>query len=133
MQAPDRPLSNRQPDDNGQAPFRPRRRRTDEHLLEAVSSARHLVYASIVGIDPIPYAYYRRKLACEALLETSDVPHTVARATQFHELIAMVLQIAERLPVALLPLDFRFQPVAAADVAAHLVALLDAVRGLAST
>ncbi|MGH8981344.1 MAG: SDR family oxidoreductase [Acidimicrobiales bacterium] len=97
-----------------------------KHLLRAVSSARHVLYVSIVGIDQIPYAYYRRKLACERLFEASDVPYTIARATQFHELIAMVLRFAERLPVAPLPLDFRFQPVAADDVAGHMVHLLGA-------
>lgn len=97
-----------------------------KQLLGAVSSARHVLYVSIVGVDQIPYAYYRRKLACEVLFEASDVPYTIARATQFHELIAMVLRFAERLPVAPLPLDFRFQPVAADDVAAHLAALVSA-------
>jgi uncharacterized protein YbjT (DUF2867 family) len=95
------------------------------NLLNATRSARHVVFVSIVGIDEIPFAYYRKKLACERLFEASDVPHTIARATQFHELIAMVLHVAERLPVAPLPLDFKFQSVAAAEVATHIVDLLD--------
>lgn len=95
------------------------------NLLKATRAARHVVFVSIVGIDEISFAYYRKKLACERLFEASDVPHTIARATQFHELIAMVLRVAERLPLAPLPLDFKFQSVAAADVASHLVGLLD--------
>lgn len=94
------------------------------NLLRAVRSARHVVFVSIVGIDEIPYAYYRRKLACERLFELSDVPYTIARATQFHELIAMLLRLAERFPVAPLPLDFKFQSVAASDAAAHLAGLV---------
>jgi uncharacterized protein YbjT (DUF2867 family) len=94
------------------------------HLLEGAPHARHLVYVSIVGIDAIPFAYYRQKLACEGLLASGGVPHTVLRATQFHELIARVLRAAERLPTAPLPLDFSFQTVAAAEVAQRATSLL---------
>ncbi|MFB7723961.1 SDR family oxidoreductase [Nocardia sp. NPDC056100] len=77
----------------------------------------NLAYVSIVGIDRIPFRYYRNKLACEQRIVESDVPHTILRATQFHELIASALLVAGRLPITPLPLDFRFQPVAAAEVA----------------
>ncbi|MEV6427719.1 SDR family oxidoreductase [Nocardia sp. NPDC051463] len=96
-----------------------------EHLLAAATGASHLLYVSIVGIDRIPFAYYRNKLACEQLITGSDVPHTILRATQFHELIAFALQAVERLPLAPLPVDFRFQPVAAADVATRIADLID--------
>jgi uncharacterized protein YbjT (DUF2867 family) len=91
-------------------------------LLQALPGVGHLVYVSIVGIDVIPFGYYRRKLTCEHAVERSNVPFTIVRATQFHELLAMLLGAVERLPAAPLPLDFRFQSVAAADVAAHLAA-----------
>lgn len=97
-------------------------------LLEAAKSAgsvRHLLYVSIVGVDAIPYAYYRRKLACERLVAEGGIPWTVLRATQFHELVAEVLRRVERLPVAPLPLDFQCQPVAAIDVASRIAELLD--------
>jgi|SRR5437588_2194596 len=94
------------------------------HVLEAGRGARHLLYVSIVGIDRIPFAYYRRKLICEQRVATSGIPHTILRATQFHELIAWLLRGAERLPVAALPLDFRFQTVAAADVASRVAELI---------
>jgi hypothetical protein len=48
------------------------------------------------------------------------------RATQFHELIEKMLRAVSRWPAALLPLGFRFQSVAAAEVAARAVELLDA-------
>lgn len=88
-----------------------------EHLLRHARGVRHLLYVSIVGIDRIPFRYYRNKLACERAVVDSGVPHTILRATQFHELIAAVLQTVEKWPVAPLPPSFRFQPVAAADVA----------------
>ncbi len=94
-------------------------RRQTEHLLQAAKDAEHLLYVSIVGIDSIPYAYYRHKLACERSIASSGVPYTILRATQFHELIGWLMRAAERLPLAPLPLDFRFQTVAADEVAAR--------------
>jgi uncharacterized protein YbjT (DUF2867 family) len=95
-------------------------------LLDALSpSTAHLLYVSIVGIDRIPFGYYRRKLACEALVGQSPVPTTILRATQFHELIALVLSSVERLPVAPLPAGFRFQTIAAAEVATRVVTLVE--------
>jgi len=96
-----------------------------QHLLSALEPGTHVVYVSIVGIDRIPFRYYRRKLACEGLITASGRPHTIVRITQFHELIAMALSSVERLPVAPLPTSFRFQPIAAADAADVVV---DAVR-----
>ncbi|MEV0034198.1 NAD(P)H-binding protein [Nocardia sp. NPDC050793] len=94
------------------------------NLLAAATGVGHLLYVSIVGIDRIPFRYYRNKLACEQLITESDVPHTILRATQFHELIAAILHSVERLPIAPLPLDLRFQPVAAVDVAARAAELI---------
>jgi uncharacterized protein YbjT (DUF2867 family) len=94
------------------------------HLLDACTGARHLVYVSIVGIEEISYGYFRRKLACEKVLEVHRVPYTILRATQFHELIARLLTAVERLPVAPLPLDFCFQPVAGRDVAGRIADLV---------
>jgi uncharacterized protein YbjT (DUF2867 family) len=104
--------------------------RTDEaqtrRLLAACGGARHLLYVSIVGIEAIPYPYYRRKLACEGLVAGGGVPWSILRATQFHELLDLVLGFAARLPAAALPLDFQFQPVAAAEVAARVAGLVGA-------
>jgi uncharacterized protein YbjT (DUF2867 family) len=95
------------------------------HLLAAIGDCRHLLYISIVGIDAIPFRYYRSKLECERLIADSPVPSTILRATQFHELIAYVLGQASRWPVAALPLSFRFQSVAAAEVAARAADLIE--------
>lgn len=85
-------------------------------LASAARDARHLLYVSIVGIDSIPYPYYRYKLECEQVVAASGIPYTILRATQFHELLAWPLQASERLPLVALPLDFRFQTVAASEV-----------------
>jgi uncharacterized protein YbjT (DUF2867 family) len=102
--------------------------RQTEAVLDAVRSAgtvRHLLYVSIVGVDAIPFGYYRRKLACERLVAEGGVPWTILRATQFHELIAELLRRTGNLPVTPLPLDFQFQPVSAAEVATRIADLLD--------
>lgn len=92
----------------------------------ATGAAGHIIYVSIVGIDSIPLYYYLRKLACEGVIGSSGVPYTIFRATQFHELIELLLRAVARLPVAPLPLDFKFQTVAAKDVAPRLVELVAA-------
>jgi uncharacterized protein YbjT (DUF2867 family) len=93
-------------------------------LLDAGQHLRHLVYVSIVGIDAMPYGYFGRKLACEQAIAGGLVPHTIQRATQFHELLERGLRAAGRLPLAPLPLAWQVQPIAAAEVAQRIVALL---------
>jgi uncharacterized protein YbjT (DUF2867 family) len=83
----------------------------------------HLVYISIVGVDRVPLGYYRSKLAVERLVEESGLGWTVLRATQFHDLVARVLQALTRMPVALLPAQVSDQPVEVAEVADRLARL----------
>ena len=97
-------------------------------LVEAARGAgvSHLVYISIVGIDVIPFGYYRRKLAAERIIESSGLPYSILRATQFHSLIDLFLSQAARVPLLLpLPTDIKFQSVDETEVAARLV---DCVR-----
>jgi uncharacterized protein YbjT (DUF2867 family) len=94
-------------------------------ILEASRDARHLLYTSIVGIDAIPFRYYRRKLACEREIAASRVPHTILRATQLHELLAFALRAAGRLPVAPLPFEWRFQSIAGSEAGQRAVEVLE--------
>ena len=73
-----------------------------QHLADAAKAAGvgHLLYVSIVGIEHIPIAYYRRKLSCEQWLAGSGTGHTIFRATQFHELMKGLLRTVERWPLA---------------------------------
>ena len=59
------------------------------HLLDAAADVgvSNFVYISIVGIEAIPYSYYEHKLTAEQTVESSDVPSTVLRATQFHSFV----------------------------------------------
>jgi uncharacterized protein YbjT (DUF2867 family) len=80
----------------------------------------HFIYVSIVGIEHVPLAYYRHKLAAEAWVRRGGVPWSIMRATQFYTLADMVLGMLTRLPIVALPADFRFQPCDPRDVAAWL-------------
>ncbi|WP_204080615.1 SDR family oxidoreductase [Mycobacterium riyadhense] len=95
------------------------------HVVDAALTAGHphLVYISIVGIDRIPLGYYRRKLAEERLISASGLPWTVLRATQFHDLVAVMLRGLGALPIMVVPAGFRFQPVDVRDVGAELAEL----------
>ena len=92
-------------------------------LVEAIDRGRlqHLVYVSIVGVDRIPYGYYRAKWAAEQVLLASGLPVTLLRATQFHEFADELLEQARRGPVVPVPMGWRVQPVDAGEVAAHVV------------
>lgn len=82
----------------------------------------HVVLLSIVGIDRIPHDYYAGKLAQEAVVEASDVPWTILRATQFHEFAGQLYDRAKLGPLHVAP-RARVQPIAAAEVGAHLAGL----------
>jgi uncharacterized protein YbjT (DUF2867 family) len=92
-------------------------------LVQAVDRdrLRHLVYVSIVGVDKIPYNYYRAKFAAEQVLLASGLPVTLLRVTQFHDFVDHLLSTARRGPVLPVPMGWRVQPVDAGEVAAHIV------------
>ncbi len=87
----------------------------------------HVIYISIVGIDKVPYAYGKAKLASEDLIEHSGLPWSNLRATQFHYGIDFLLQFLTRLPlVALVPTKLLLQPVAEEEVAQRLCEIVEA-------
>ncbi|NLU73782.1 NAD(P)H-binding protein [Streptomyces sp. HNM0575] len=96
------------------------------HLIEALQRAggdQHLVYISIVGVDRVPFFYYRAKAEAEGIVQDSGLPWTVLRATQFHDLIARLTTAQRWLPVTLFPAGFSFQPVEVEEVAERLAKL----------
>jgi uncharacterized protein YbjT (DUF2867 family) len=102
-----------------------------DRLIKAASAAKvsHLIYISIVGIDRIPYSYYQSKVAAENVIRAGDVPWSILRATQFHDLIDMFLGVMIRYPIALVPTDTKYQVVDAGEVAAELVRVADCPPG----
>ncbi|GAA1212276.1 SDR family oxidoreductase [Pseudonocardia alaniniphila] len=107
--------------------YGPRDVELTRNVVAAAQSAGwpHIVYVSIVGVDRIPIFYYRAKLEAERLLASSGLPWTVQRATQFHDLVAWLLDLQRRSPVIVVPLGVRVQPVDVRDVATRLACLAD--------
>ena len=85
---------------------------------EAAAGVRHHVALSIVGTDRTPdNGYFRAKVAQEKLIETSGIPYTIIRSTQFLEFLdGIAASSADGSMVRLSP--GLFQPIAADDVAA---------------
>jgi uncharacterized protein YbjT (DUF2867 family) len=88
------------------------------NLMDAETAAgvRHHVALSVVGADRLPDSgYLRAKVAQEKLIQASEVPYTIVRATQFFEFLGAIAgppgSDTVRLP------DAPMQPLAADDVA----------------
>src|SRR5882724_5740132 len=84
---------------------------------EAAAGVRHHVALSIVGTDRTPdNGYFRAKVAQEKLIETSGIPYTIIRSTQFLEFLGAIADAAaDGNKVRVSP--GLFQPIAADDVA----------------
>jgi uncharacterized protein YbjT (DUF2867 family) len=96
---------------------------TSHNLLtaEAKAGVQHHVALSVVGTDRFQDSgYFRAKLAQEKLIESSGIPFTIVRATQFFEFLHALADFNTvdggeiRLPPA------KMQPMAAEDVATEL-------------
>src|SRR3977135_3797216 len=88
---------------------------------EAAASVRHHVALSIVGTDRTPdNGYFRAKVAQEKLIETSGIPYTIIRSTQFLEFLGGIAASSTDGSMLGFAPDL-FQPIAA-DVVAAIVA-----------
>ena len=87
-------------------------------LLSAEARQRvgHHVALSIVGIDAVPFGYYAGKLAQERMVTDAVVPHSILRATQFHEFAGQLLSQTTLGPLSVVPTGL-VRPVAASEVA----------------
>jgi uncharacterized protein YbjT (DUF2867 family) len=98
-------------------------------LLDAARAAHvsHVVFISVVGIDKVPWAGGKAKLASESLIEQSGISWTILRATQFHYGIDFLLRFLGKLPlVMLVPTDLPLQPVDEGEVAQRLAEIVQA-------
>ena len=95
-------------------------------LVAAAEAAgvRHILYVSIIGVDRVPLAYYKRKLEAEAVIEAGGVPFTILRAAQFPTLVDALLNGLSKLGPVLLDRNLLCQPVAVEDVADRIADLL---------
>jgi uncharacterized protein YbjT (DUF2867 family) len=92
----------------------------------------HLVYISVVGADSTPVVsrvdrallgYFAAKRQAELIIAGSGLPWTTLRSTQFHDFVFDTAAKLSSLPVVPSFAGFRYQPVAAAEVADELVEL----------
>jgi uncharacterized protein YbjT (DUF2867 family) len=98
----------------------------------ARAGVRHLVFISVVGADRIPMAgrfdrmafgYFGSKRSAELAIESSGIPWTTLRATQFFDLTLRTAEALAKLPVVPVPAGLRFQPVDSGEVADRLAEL----------
>lgn len=83
---------------------------------------KHVVYVSIVGIDESTFPYHRTKLKTEAVVKEDIVPWSILRATQFHDLVEILLHGFSRMPAIVpVPRAWQLQPVDSKEVAQKLV------------
>ena len=103
------------------------------NLLKYAAEAglKHFVAVSVVGTDRLSESgYFRAKIAQEKLINSSTIPYTIVRATQFYEFLKGIADISmQGDKVHLSPM--LFQPMAGDDVASGLarVALEPPVNG----
>jgi uncharacterized protein YbjT (DUF2867 family) len=85
---------------------------------EAAAGVRHHVALSIVGTDrTLDNGYFRAKVAQEKLIESSGIPYTIIRSTQFIDFIGRIADSGtDGSTVRISP--GLFQPIASDDVAA---------------
>jgi uncharacterized protein YbjT (DUF2867 family) len=85
---------------------------------EAAAGVGHHVALSIVGIDRSPgIGYFRAKAAQERLIESSGIPYTIIRSTQFLEFLGGIAASSADGDIVRVSPGL-FQPIAAEDVAA---------------
>ena len=93
-----------------------------QNLLETVihDKIAHFIYISIVGVDKSSFKYYQNKHRVENFIKESDIPYTIIRATQFHDLVlqSIIKPIDEGNGSKLLvPKNLRFQSIDKKDIA----------------
>jgi len=85
---------------------------------EATAGVQHHVAVSIVGTDRSPdNGYFRAKVAQEKVIESSRIPYTIIRSTQFMEFLGGIAAAGTKGNVVRISPGL-FQPIAADDVAA---------------
>lgn len=96
-----------------------------ERFLSKLHHIKLFIYPSIVGIEEIPFKYYRLKYKAEELLKDSSLPYTIARATQFHSFVDNLLLSKPLFGRYIIPGRIKFQSVDVNEFARHLIDLVN--------
>lgn len=94
-------------------------------FLRKMEHIKHFIYPSIVGIEEIPFKYYKQKYEAEDLLKNSSIPHTIVRGTQFHHFVENLFISKPFFKRYIIPGNFKVQSVDVSDFANHLISLLE--------
>lgn len=79
-----------------------------------------IIYISIVGVGTVPLKYFKTKKKVEVLIQNSDLPFSILRATQFHEFFEQEVQKHIEKPLIIIP-DLYYQPIETKIVAKELI------------
>ncbi|MCA1065049.1 NAD(P)H-binding protein [Rossellomorea aquimaris] len=96
-----------------------------KEFLSKMKHIKHLIYPSIVGIDEIPFKYYKQKYQAENLLRSYSIPHTIVRATQFHHFVENLFLSKPLCKRYIVPGKVKFQSVDVCEFANHLIGLVE--------
>lgn len=95
-----------------------------KEFLSKAQHVKHFIYPSIVGIEEIPYKYYKQKVEAENVLKNSSIPYTIIRATQFHQFVENLFLSKPLLKRYIIPGDFKCQSVDVNEFAKYLISLV---------
>lgn len=91
---------------------------------EADRGVKHHIALSVVGTELLPESgYFRAKMAQENLIQASQIPYTIVRATQFFEFLGAIAESGVDGDSIRLPRAF-LQPIASEDVADALLSIV---------
>jgi uncharacterized protein YbjT (DUF2867 family) len=96
-----------------------------KEFLIKMQHIKHFIYPSIVGIDEIPFKYYKQKYEAEDLLKNSTIPHTIVRATQFHHFVENLFLSKPLFKRYIVPGNFKCQSVDVSEFANYLIGLVE--------
>ncbi|MEM1122889.1 MAG: ankyrin repeat domain-containing protein [Bacteroidota bacterium] len=81
-----------------------------------------IIYISIVGVDQVPLKYFKNKQRVEQLIQSSGIPYSILRATQFHAFFEQEVKKHLHKSFIIIP-DLLYQPIATKVVAQKLIDL----------
>lgn len=96
-----------------------------EKFLKRMGHVKHFIYPSIIGIEDIPFNYYKHKHKAEVLLKNGNIPYTIIRATQFHSFVENLLLSKPIFKRYFIPGDIKFQSVDTSEFAKYLIKLIN--------
>lgn len=101
-----------------------------QNLLDTVvqDNIKHFIYISIVGVDKSSFKYYQNKYSVENFIKKSDIPYTIIRATQFHDLVLqrIIKPLDEEKGTKLfVPENLRFQSIDKKDIAKKVYEIME--------